>query len=154
MRRFTRYLRWSEIQPLYRLTADWERQRNNATRYNIAPTDPVPFLTVGENGDHKLREGRWWLVAWWAKDLPEVDIFNARIELLDTENTFESGSENSRSWFLRTAITEGQRALLTPAHLCIADRRTNQLFQSVARIAGLPAQPGHESMDRRSPLDV
>jgi hypothetical protein len=31
------YLPWPEIHRLSRLTSDWERQRNDAPRYNIAP---------------------------------------------------------------------------------------------------------------------
>ena len=67
--RFTRYLSWSEIVRLYRLTAPAELGRNDAPAYNVAPTDPVPFVTAGENGAHRLREGRWWLVPWWAKEI-------------------------------------------------------------------------------------
>jgi hypothetical protein len=54
--RFTRYLPWSEVHRLYRLTLDWEKQRNDAPAYNIAPTDQVPFVTAGEDGAHKLVE--------------------------------------------------------------------------------------------------
>jgi hypothetical protein len=32
---------WPELVRLYRLTETWERQRNDAPAYNIAPTDPV-----------------------------------------------------------------------------------------------------------------
>jgi len=52
--RFTRYFPWSEIHRLYRLTTDWQKQRNDAPAYNVAPTDPVPFITAGENGAHRL----------------------------------------------------------------------------------------------------
>jgi putative SOS response-associated peptidase YedK len=44
---------------LYRLTETWEKQRNDAPAYNVAPTDSVPFVTAGENGAQRLREGRW-----------------------------------------------------------------------------------------------
>ena len=76
--RFTRYLTWAEIHGLYRLTLDWEKQRNDEPQYNIAPTEEVPFVTAGENGNHKLRQGRWWLVPWWAKEMPKGAMFNAR----------------------------------------------------------------------------
>ena len=63
--RYTRYLPWSEIHRLYRLTAPAEGEgRNTEPRYNIAPTQTVDFVTWGDDGDHKLREGRWWLVPW------------------------------------------------------------------------------------------
>jgi putative SOS response-associated peptidase YedK len=34
--------------------------RNTPPRYNIAPTQDVLFVTAVD----KLRESRWWLVAW------------------------------------------------------------------------------------------
>jgi putative SOS response-associated peptidase YedK len=94
--RFTRYLPWSELHRLYRLTLDWETGRNTAPRYNIAPTDEVPFITAGEDGNHKLRDGRWWLVPWWAKDMPKGAMFNARIETVDTSGAFKDAWRETR----------------------------------------------------------
>jgi putative SOS response-associated peptidase YedK len=42
-----------------------EINKNTAPVYSVNPIDEVPFVTVGDNGDHRLREGRWWLVPWW-----------------------------------------------------------------------------------------
>jgi putative SOS response-associated peptidase YedK len=53
--RFTRYLSWLQIVRLYRLTAPIETGRNDAPAYNVAPTDPVPFVIAGENGVDALR---------------------------------------------------------------------------------------------------
>ena len=94
--RFTRYLSWGEIQKLYRLTLDWERQRNDEPRYNIAPTEEVPFLTADNNGNHKLRLGRWWLVPWWAKEMPKAAMFNARSEDADTKPAFRDAFKTKR----------------------------------------------------------
>ncbi|MEO5326189.1 SOS response-associated peptidase [Mesorhizobium sp. CC13] len=94
--RYTRYLSWSEIHRLYRLTTDWERQRNDAPAYNIAPTEDVVFVTAGENGNHKLREGRWWLVPWWAKEMPKGAMFNARSETADTSGAFKDAFKSKR----------------------------------------------------------
>ena len=94
--RFTRYLSWSEIVRLYRLTAPAETGRNDAPAYNVAPTDPVPFVTAGENGAHRLREGRWWLVPWWAKEMPKAAMFNARIETADTSGAFKDAFASTR----------------------------------------------------------
>jgi putative SOS response-associated peptidase YedK len=58
--RFTRYLSWSEIVRLYRLTAPAEVGRNDAPAYNVAPTDPVPFITAGEDGRAEGRYARPW----------------------------------------------------------------------------------------------
>lgn len=54
--RFTRMMPWPELVWFYRLTKEWERQRNDPPAYNVAPTDRVPFVTAGENGGS--RSGR------------------------------------------------------------------------------------------------
>ena len=87
--RFTRYLPWSEIHRLYRLTAPADTGRNDQARYNIAPTQEVPFITFAEGGNHMLRNGRWWLVPWWAKEMPKSAMFNARIETVATSGAFK-----------------------------------------------------------------
>ena len=87
---------WSEIHRLYRLTAPAELGRNDAPAYNIAPTDPVPFVTAGENGAHRLHEGRWWLVPCWAKEMPKAATFNARIETADTSPAFKDAFKETR----------------------------------------------------------
>jgi putative SOS response-associated peptidase YedK len=94
--RFTRYLPWSEIVRLYRLTLDYEISKNTAPAYNIAPTVEVPFVSAGENGDHKLREGRCWLVPWWAKEMPKAAMFTARIETVDTGSAFKEAFRTRR----------------------------------------------------------
>ena len=48
--RFTRMMPWPELVRLYRLTEQWETQRNDPPAYNVAPTDPVPFVTAGSTG--------------------------------------------------------------------------------------------------------
>ncbi|WP_352883359.1 SOS response-associated peptidase family protein [Mesorhizobium sp. M1396] len=46
--RYTRYLTWSEIHRLYRPKAPAETGCNDAPRYNVAPTEEVPFITAGQ----------------------------------------------------------------------------------------------------------
>lgn len=95
--RYTRYLSWSEIHGLYRLTAPAEGAgRNTEARYNIAPTQVVDFVTWNDDGNHKLREGRWWLVPWWAKEMPKATMFNARIETIATSGAFKAALQSSR----------------------------------------------------------
>jgi len=93
--RFTRYLSWSEIHTLYRLTVPAEIGRNDEPRYNIAPTQDVPFITA-EAGAQRLREGRWWLVPWWAKEMPKQAMFNARIETVETSGAFKDAFKTKR----------------------------------------------------------
>jgi putative SOS response-associated peptidase YedK len=50
----------------------------------------------GENGGQKLREGRWWLVPWWAKEMPKQAMFNARIETVDTSGSFKDAFASTR----------------------------------------------------------
>jgi putative SOS response-associated peptidase YedK len=94
--RFTRYLPWPEIVRLYRLTLDYEISKNTAQAYNIAPTLDVPFVTAGDDGNHKLREGRWWLVPWRAKEMSKAAMFNARIESADTSGAFKDAFQSTR----------------------------------------------------------
>ncbi len=94
--RYTRYLPWSEIHRLYRLTAPADVGRNDAPRYNIAPTDEVPFITVADDGNHKVRAGRWWLVPFWAKEMPKAPMFNARIEGVDSTPAFRDAFKSRR----------------------------------------------------------
>lgn len=94
--RFTRYLSWSEIHRLYRLTAPEDIGRNAPARYNIAPTEDVLFVTDDGDGGQKLREGRWWLVPWWAKEMPKAAMFNARAETADTSGAFKDAWKSKR----------------------------------------------------------
>jgi putative SOS response-associated peptidase YedK len=85
--RFTEMLPWPDLVRLYRLTDPW-LGRNTPARYNIAPTQIIPFVHHDEAGLKVLREGRWWLVPLWAKEMPKAAMFNARIETVDTSPAF------------------------------------------------------------------
>jgi putative SOS response-associated peptidase YedK len=56
----------------------------------------VPFVTAGDDGNHRLREGRWWLVPWWAKEMPKAAMFNARIESVDASGAFKDAFQSTR----------------------------------------------------------
>lgn len=94
--RFTRYLSWSEIHALYRLTLDWEKFSNAPPAYNVAPTHEVPFVTTNGASNHKLRKGRWWLVPFWCKEMPKQAMFNARIETVETSGAFKHAYASKR----------------------------------------------------------
>ena len=94
--RFTRFHTWADIHKMYRLTDATETGRNTEARYNIAPTEDALFVTASEDGSHRLREGRWWLVPWWAKELPKQPMFNARIETADTGGAFKDAWKSKR----------------------------------------------------------
>jgi putative SOS response-associated peptidase YedK len=93
--RFTRYHTWAEIHAMYRLL-DSERGRNTEARYNIAPTQDVIFITAGKDGYQKVREGRWWLVPHWAKEVPKYTMFNAKSEEAATKPSFRDSFRSKR----------------------------------------------------------
>ena len=69
-------------------------------RYNIAPSQPVPVVTLGVNGPG-LEDMRWGLVPHWAKDLKiGYSTINARVEGLVDKPSF------------RDAWRRGQRCLV------------------------------------------
>lgn len=85
--RFTQMMSWRELVALYRLT-DKYLIRNTEARYNIAPTQTVPFIRVDGDGNQIVEDGRWWLVPHWAKEMPKAAMFNARIETIDRSPAF------------------------------------------------------------------
>lgn len=93
--RFTNFHTWAEIHRLYSLT-NLDRGRNTEARYNIAPTQTVDFVTADGGDGQKLREGRWWLVPFWAKEMPKAAMFNARIETVDTSGAFKHAWRDKR----------------------------------------------------------
>lgn len=86
--RCTEMLPWPELIRPYRLTDPWFG-RNVPARYNIAPTQTVPFIHHDADGQQVLREGRWWLVPSWAKEMPKAAMFNAQVETVDTSGAFK-----------------------------------------------------------------
>lgn len=94
--RFTRFHAWADIHRMYRLLPATETGRNTEARYNIAPTEDVYFVTVDRDGGQKVREGRWWLVPWWAKEMPRQPMFNARVETADTTGAFKDAWKSKR----------------------------------------------------------
>ncbi|MCG8270985.1 SOS response-associated peptidase [Aquamicrobium sp. NLF2-7] len=93
--RFTRYHSWRDIHRMYELT-DSEEGRNTEARYNIAPTQEVLFITEGKDGYQKVREGRWWLVPSWAKEMPKYALFNARSEDAAEKPAFRDSFKSKR----------------------------------------------------------
>lgn len=65
-------------------------------RYNIAPTQDVIFVTAGENGYYKVREGRWWLVPHWAREVPKYTMFNAKSEEAAAKPAFRDSFRSKR----------------------------------------------------------
>lgn len=88
-------LSWRELVALYRLT-DKFLTRNTEARYNVAPTQTVPFVRLDHEGNQVVGDGRWWLVPHWAKELPKAAMFNARIEGVDSSPAFRDAFKMHR----------------------------------------------------------
>lgn len=95
--RFTQFGPWSEIANLYNLTRTADRARNTEPRYNIAPTQDVPFVHLDGDGNQVVEEGRWWLVPFWAKELTSKwPMFNARSEDAEKKPAFREAYKSKR----------------------------------------------------------
>lgn len=94
--RFTLFHSWREIAELYNLTRESDRGRNTAPRTNIAPTQDVLFVRLDEEGRQVVDEGRWWLVPFWAKEMPRQPMFNARSETAAEKPAFREAFKRKR----------------------------------------------------------
>jgi putative SOS response-associated peptidase YedK len=95
---FTNELTWGELHALYKLSDELHPvpPTNMQPRYNIAPTQEVAFVHLDKAGNIELNRGRWWLVPFFAKELPKAAMFNARIETVDTSGAFREGFKSWR----------------------------------------------------------
>lgn len=94
--RYTIQRPWAEIFHLYNIHNEADKLRNMPARHNVAPTQDVPFMTLGEGG-HDLHEGRWWLVPHWAKELQsKYPMFNARSEEVEKKPSFRDAFKTKR----------------------------------------------------------
>jgi putative SOS response-associated peptidase YedK len=96
--RFTNEMTWAEMHALYKLSDVLHpvAPSNMQPRYNIAPTQEVDFVHLDKTGQLELNRGRWWLVPWWAKEVPKATLFNARIETADTTPAFRDAWQSRR----------------------------------------------------------
>lgn len=111
--RYTQVRPWREIVRLYRLT-DQDAERNTAARYNIAPTQEVPFIHLAREGSQTVSQGRWWLVPHWAKELQsKYPMFNARSEDAEKKPAFRGSYKSKRclipadGWYEWTKAEDG-----------------------------------------------
>jgi putative SOS response-associated peptidase YedK len=94
--RFTNEMTWSEIHALYSILDKGPPPSNMPPRYNIAPTQSVHFAHKDSDGHLMVDYGRWWLVPFFAKELPKAAMFNARIETVDTSGAFREPFKSKR----------------------------------------------------------
>lgn len=108
--RFTQMLPWRELVALYRLTENI-KSRNTEARFNVAPTQTVPFVRLDDDGNQTVNDGRWWLVPHWAKDMPKAAMFNARIETVDSSPAFRDAFKTRRCLIPADGFYEWTKAL-------------------------------------------
>jgi putative SOS response-associated peptidase YedK len=66
-------------------------------RFNIAPTDAMPIVGVNREGGISIRELRWGLVPYWAKDMKiGYKAINARAETIDEKPMFREAFKRRR----------------------------------------------------------
>ena len=94
--RFTNEMTWSELHALYSIHDKGPPASNLQPRYNIAPTQDVAFVHKDKAGELELDTGRWWLVPFWAKEIPKATLFNARIETIDSTAAFRDAFKSRR----------------------------------------------------------
>ena len=94
--RFTRIVSWAELNEAMQIIPAGAAGRNDAARYNIAPTQQVSFA-VEQDGERQVKEGQWWLVPFWAKELStKYPTFNARGETAHTKPTYRESFKSKR----------------------------------------------------------
>jgi putative SOS response-associated peptidase YedK len=97
--RFTNEFTWAELHALYSLSDElfpMGPPSNMQPKFNIAPTQDVDFVALNKAGTRELLTGRWWLVPFWAKELPKAAMFNARIETIDSTAAFRDAFKTRR----------------------------------------------------------
>jgi len=98
--------------------------------YNIAPTNDVPIVRVGNDGHRELLRMRWGLVPRWAKD-PSIGarMINARGETLADKQSFRTAYRRHRcllpadgfyEWRTVTHV-HGEPPRRQPQHIGMAD---------------------------------
>lgn len=90
-----RYVITSPPEALRRIFA-YAEQPNFPPRYNIAPTQPIPVVTL-ENGARHFRLMRWGLIPSWVKDPKTFSLLiNARAETVTTKPAFRAAIRRRR----------------------------------------------------------
>lgn len=86
---------WAEIHDAMNLIPTSAKGRNDPPRYNVAPTQDVGFICE-HDGQLTVKDGRWWLVPFWAKEVPKYPMFNARSETAPEKSSFREAFKSKR----------------------------------------------------------
>ncbi|MEM7461620.1 MAG: SOS response-associated peptidase [Pseudomonadota bacterium] len=107
--RFALHHSWNEMHESYNLIRPEDVGRNVPPRYNIAPTQDVLFV-ANDQSDRRLLEGRWWLVPFWAKEIPKWTLFNARNEDAYKKPAFREAFKSRRCLIPASGFFEWTKA--------------------------------------------
>lgn len=75
----------------------------------MAPTDLVPIIRLGQDGQRELVMARWGLVPFWMKDIPKKAFINARAETVATTPMFRDALAKRRCLIPATGFYEWQQ---------------------------------------------
>lgn len=88
---------WAEVHAAMSIVPASAVGRNDPPRYNVAPTQDVGFVhSDWESGETTVSDGRWWLVPFWAKEMPKYPLFNARSETAHEKSSFREAFKSKR----------------------------------------------------------
>lgn len=96
-------------------------------RYNIAPTQDIPVIRIGQSGARELAQVRWGLVPRWAKD-PSIGarMINARAETIAEKPSFRTAFQRHRCLIPADGFYEWKQASSggkQPIHVGMKDGR-------------------------------
>jgi len=78
--------------------------------YNTAPTEQVPVLRLGADGEPEIVSMRWWLTPYWAKEMStRYSMFNAKSETVGKSPAFREPARKRRCVVPVTGFYEWQR---------------------------------------------
>jgi putative SOS response-associated peptidase YedK len=95
---------------LVRLGVSASEQLSFTARYNIAPTQDAWIVAQREDGSVELKQARWGLIPFWAKDEKIGNsLINARCETLATKPAFRQAYRKRRCLMLADGFYEWQK---------------------------------------------
>ncbi len=113
-----RYLLLSSPEAFRRLFG-YPQEPNFPPRYNVAPTQPVPIVRMGE-GQRQFALVRWGLIPSWVKDPRSFGLLvNARIELVNDKPAFRNAMRRRRCLFPADGFYEWKDAAGGKRPFCV-----------------------------------
>ena len=92
--RFTIQLTWAEYYEAFNLIVTAVKGRNDPPRYNVTPTLQVGFIHE-QDGELVVKDGRWGLVPFWAKEKMKLALINAHSETVAEKPLFKQSYQNT-----------------------------------------------------------